>query len=147
LKSFKFKKIDNSSFFDSGKEIIKNQNFFIRKNILLKTIIFICLGTTLSAMQHFNKNEFIEKEKTAISHIANFCLGKPKKNFCSESNLESMLSVLKFEREENIRKAEEVKKQILKTLAANLKQIKLEQFFAKNPQYKFISEFGSSRLY
>jgi hypothetical protein len=49
--------------------------------MLLKTMIFIYIGTALSAMQHFNENEFIEKEKTAISHIANFCLGKPKKTF------------------------------------------------------------------
>jgi hypothetical protein len=151
-KSFNLEKKDNCSFFDSDAEIIKNQNsylkkrkyfrYFIRKKMLLKTIIFICLGTAISAFQQFN-----EKEKNAMSHFTNFCLGKPKIDFCSDANLESMLNVLKFEREENMRKAEEMKKQKLQTLAANSKQIKLEQFFAKNPQYKFMSEFGSSRFY
>jgi hypothetical protein len=42
--------------------------------MLMKAIIFIYLGAGLSAMQHFNENEFLEKEKTAISHIANYCL-------------------------------------------------------------------------
>jgi len=101
--------------------------------MLFYAIIFIYLGADLSAMQYFNENEFLEKEKNAMSHIANYCLDKPKRNFCSEANLESMLSVLKFEREENMRKAEHIKKQRL-------------QFFAKNPQYKFMSEFDSSRF-
>ena len=114
--------------------------------MLVKTIIFIYLATVISAFQEFNENEFLVKEKTAISHIANYCLDKPKRDFCSEANLESMLSVLKFEREENMRKAEDIKKQRLQTLAANAKQIKLEQFFAKNPHYKFMSEFDSSRF-
>ena len=38
-------------------------------------------------------------------------------------------------KKENIRKAEEVKEQKLQILAANSRQLQLEKFFAKNPQF------------
>jgi hypothetical protein len=113
-----------------------------------RIIIFIYLGViSISAYEVNNEIDFVKKEKSAMKQFTDFCLDKPKRDFCSEANLESMLRVLQIERIKNIRIADEVKKQKLQILAANSRQLKLEKFFAKNPQYKFMSEFGSSRFY
>ena len=113
-----------------------------------RILIWVYLGViSISAYEINNEIDFIKMENIAIMQFTNFCSDKPKRDFCSEANLEIMMRVLRVERIKNMRKAEEVKKQKSHILASNSKQLKLEKFFAKNPQYKFLCEFVSSRLY
>ena len=115
--------------------------------MFLRTILAVVFIHAISAIRDKEEETLSIKEKAVIDAFNRFCLGKQKVDFCSDQNLESMLYVLKNQREENLRKADEFRKQQLQHMASNTKQTKLERFFAENPKYKIMTEFGTLRFY
>ena len=70
-----------------------------------RILIWVYLGVIyISAYEINNEIDFIKMENIAIMQFTNFCSDKPKRDFCSEANLEIMLRVLKFERLKSMRK-------------------------------------------
>jgi hypothetical protein len=115
--------------------------------MFLRLILVLVFIHVISAIRDIEQETMSNRERTVIAAFNRFCLGKQKVDFCSDQNLESMLHVLKNQREENVRKADEFRKQQLQHMASNTKQNKLERFFAENPKYKIMSEFGTLRFY
>ena len=91
--------------------------------------------------------DFKINEQNTVSEIFDFCSTRPKIDFCSEANLQSMFIVLEHQRKEYMKRLEQIEKTRLETLAKKVKQLKLKNFFDKNPKYKFMNEFEVSRFF
>ncbi len=109
------------------------------------TFIFILVNIIGGA--HCKENrDYAIKEQNTISKIHDFCSKRPKIDFCSDVNLKSMFKVLENQREENRKRLEQIEKARLEMLAKKVKQLKLRNFFDKNPKYKFMAEFEITRF-
>jgi hypothetical protein len=91
--------------------------------------------------------DFKINEQKTVSEIFDFCSKRPRIDFCSEASLQSMFKVLEHQRKEYRKSSEQIEKTRLETSAKKVKQQKLKNFFDKNPKYKFMTEFETSRFF
>jgi len=116
--------------------------------MFFRVVLLFLTVKIISAAYKENLGTYIDREKMTITAFNRFCFGKPRIDFCSDANLESMLHVLRIQREENLKKVEEVRqKTIQKDQSSHSKLFRLEKFFAANPKYKIMTKFGTIRLY